>query len=112
MAHPQVNDKVEVAWSGKFRLAESVDIYQGNAWWQAEIVDKFEATNQYKVHYPGWDKRWDEWVPRHRLRWVSVADYGEIDMINVGDKVELWCCGAHVPGTWLESKVVTLRNRR
>jgi len=24
---------------------------------------------RYKIHYPGWISRWDEWVDRSRLRW-------------------------------------------
>lgn len=36
---PHIGDKVEVAWRGKFRL-EALDVYQGLAWWVAEVVDK------------------------------------------------------------------------
>ena len=36
---PEVGDRVEVSWRGKFRL-EGMDVYQGVAWWTAEIVDK------------------------------------------------------------------------
>ena len=28
------------------------------------------------------------------------------------DVVELWCCGANVPGAWLESRVKKIRNGR
>lgn len=31
LADPQIGDKVEVAWRGKFRL-EALDVYQGLAW--------------------------------------------------------------------------------
>jgi hypothetical protein len=46
--------------------------------------------------------RWDEWVPKARLRWA--VDKNEIAHIQSDDIVELWCCGANVPGAWLESK--------
>ena len=106
---PQVGDKVEVAWRGKFRL-ETQDVYQGLAWWVAEVVDKHTAQGRYKIHYPGWESRWDEWVPRSRLRWAVSKN--TLVSIRVGDVVELWCCGANVPGAWLESKVRRIRNGR
>lgn len=104
---PQVGDKVEVAWRGKFRL-ETQDVYQGLAWWLAEVVDKNSMQGKYKIRYPGWDSRWDEWVPRSRLRWT--VDRNTLAAIEVGDVVELWCYGANVPGAWLESKVRKIRS--
>lgn len=99
---PYVGDLVEVAWKGKFRL-ESMDIYQGLAWWSAVVVEKGENGARYKIHYPGWDSRWDEWVPRDRLRWTVEQDLNKRIMPN--DDVEIWCCGSNVPGAWLEAKV-------
>lgn len=40
---PHIGDLVEVAWKGKFRL-ESLDIYQGLAWWSAIVVDKSDGS--------------------------------------------------------------------
>lgn len=109
LADPCIGDKVEVAWRGRFRL-EAMDIYQGLAWWVAEVVDKHVNQHQkkYKVRYPGWDVVWDEWVPRSRLRWA--VDSNTVQKINSNDYVELWCYGANVPGVWLESKVKKVRN--
>lgn len=106
---PCVGDKIEVAWRGKFRL-ETQDVYQGLAWWLAEIVDKDPVQGKYKIRYPGWESRWDEWVSRRRLRWTVQRNL--LDVIEVGDIVELWCCGANVPGAWLESKVKKIRGGR
>ena len=92
---PHIGDKIEVAWRGKFRL-ETQDVYQGLAWWVAEVVDKHSDVGRYKIRYPGWDSRWDEWVPRSRLRWRVSRNH--IESIRVGDVVELWFCGASVPG--------------
>jgi hypothetical protein len=125
LADPQLGDKVEVAWRGKFRL-EALDVYQGLAWWVAEIVDKHTSQGKYKIRYPGWESRlvsvlrtlhstrslvqviksivmcylyrphcrWDEWVPKSRLRWA--VDKNEVAQILPNDVVELWCCGANV----------------
>jgi hypothetical protein len=106
---PELGDKVEVAWRGKFRL-EGLDVYQGLAWWCAEIVDKHTSHGKYKIRYPGWESRWDEWVPRNRLRWA--VERNTLCHITAGSVVELWCCGANVPGAWLESKVKKVRGNR
>lgn len=106
---PHLGDKVEVSWKGKFRL-ETQDVYQGVAWWVAEIVDKHRSQERYKIHYPGWESRWDEWVPRSRLRWSVQSN--TLVTIFAGDIVELWCCGQNVPGAWLECKVKKIRGRR
>lgn len=106
---PHLGDKVEVSWKGKFRL-ETQDVYQGVAWWVAEVVDKHRSQERYKIHYPGWESRWDEWVPRSRLRWSVQPN--RLVTIYAGDIVELWCCGQNVPGAWLECKVKKVRGRR
>jgi hypothetical protein len=109
LADPQIGDKVEVAWRGKFRL-ETTEVYHGLAWWVAEIVEKQPEQGRYKIRYPGWDSRWDEWVPRNRLRWKVATN--TLVSIQPGDVVELWCCGANVPGAWLECKVKKIRNAK
>jgi hypothetical protein len=107
---PQVGDFVEVAWRGKFRL-ETQEIYIGLAWWVAEIVDKDGSRadkKYYKIHYPGWESRWDEWVSRSRLRWVASSN--DEEELRSGDVVELWCSGHNVPGAWLECFIKRIRN--
>jgi hypothetical protein len=104
---PHIGDKVEVYWSGKFRL-EGAEVYQGSAWWVGEVVDKHTALEKYKIRYPGWDRRWDEWVPKDKLRWA--VENNVVAALRVRDPVEIWCCGASVPGAWLVSKVYKIRN--
>jgi hypothetical protein len=109
LADPHIGDRVEVAWRGKFRL-EAADVYQGLAWWVAEVVDKHPVHGKYKIRYPGWESRWDEWVPRSRLRWA--VDMNCIEQIRANDTVELWCIGANVPGAWLESTVKKVKGNK
>ena len=106
---PQIGDGVEVSWNGKFRL-ESSDVYNGLAWWVAVVVDKHPSQGKYKIHYPGWESRWDEWVVRSRLRWS--VDRNTVETIRTNDTVELWCCGSLVPGAWLEAKIKKIRGKR
>jgi len=105
--NPVIGDKVEVAWKGKFRL-ESSDVYEGLAWWIAEVVDVHSKQGKYKIRYPGWESRWDEWVSRSRFRWL--VDRNKTERISQSDFVELWCCGSNVPGAWLETRVLCIRN--
>lgn len=109
LAEPNIGDRVEVAWKGKFRL-EAADTYQGVAWWIAEVVDKHPIHGKYKIRYPGWESVWDEWVPRSRLRWA--VDMNCIEQIKVDDTVELWCIGANVPGAWLETAVKKVKGNK
>lgn len=106
---PCIGDKVEVAWRGKFRL-EAQEVYQGLAWWVAEVVDCHEEQNRYKIRYCGWDDDWDDWIPRDRLRWAVESNV--VKRIHPNDNVELWCFGSNVPGAWLETKVTKIRGNR
>ena len=120
---PFAGDKVQVCWRGKFRL-ESADLYHGLAWWHAEIVDKDTANKRYKIRFPGamrfslfidhfsnvilqytgWDSdRWDEWVPREKIRFPTTEN--SVEKIKVGDPIEIFCLGKNVPGAWLEAVV-------
>ena len=103
---PAIGDRVEVSWKGKFRL-EATEVYQGRAWWVAEVVDKDINAGNYKIRYPGWDSRWDEFVPRDRLRWA--VDMNINRKISINDVVELWCFGSNVPGAWLETRINKIR---
>lgn len=33
-----------------------------------EIQQAEDSTTQYKIHYKGWKKTWDDWVPQDRIR--------------------------------------------
>lgn len=109
---------MEVSWHGKFRL-ESCEVHAGCAWWAANVVDKLKLHDEsgdqwwYKVTFPGWQGRWDEWVPRERLRWpVKRADPRFERTIRPRDAVEVWCSSKNVPGAWLEAKVLKVRNNK
>ena len=118
---PRVGDDVEVAWRGKFRL-ERLEIYRGTAWWVAVVVDKVAlgsgdspgrgrkvhaAKAWYKVTFPGWEGRWDEWVSHERLRWRAKGP--QLTRITRGDAVEVWCGSQNVPGAWLEASIKRIR---
>lgn len=101
---PMLLDRVEVIWKGKFRLDYDA-IYSGLGWWTAEVIS--HRDRHLKIRYPGWSERWEEWVPRSKIR---MATGGDIDSdITVGDVVEVWCTGQHVSGVWLLCQVKKIK---
>ncbi|CAM9720176.1 unnamed protein product, partial [Sphacelaria rigidula] len=103
---PLVGDKIEVSWEGRFRL-ESLDVFVGRSWWEATVVQKVDG-HRYRIHYPGWDSNWDEWVCRDRLRWPVDSSYLST-RFRVRQVVEVWCTGTHVKGAWLQARVKQIK---
>ncbi|CAM9116423.1 unnamed protein product [Hapterophycus canaliculatus] len=106
---PLVGDKVEVSWEGRFRL-ESLDVFVGKSWWEATVVQKVDD-DMYRIHYPGWDSNWDEWVVRGRLRWPIDPSYLSTSF-KVRDVIEVWRMGTHVKGAWLQARVRQIKHDR
>jgi hypothetical protein len=52
-------------------------------WYSSEIIDGKPSANTYKVHYCGWDDKWDEWVAPTRLRVIVKPK------LNVGQHYEV-----------------------
>ncbi|XP_061174705.1 mortality factor 4-like protein 1 isoform X1 [Saccostrea echinata] len=53
----------------KFQEGEKVLCFHGPLLYEAKCV-RFEVrdkVNQYFIHYNGWNKNWDEWVPESRV---------------------------------------------
>lgn len=48
-----VGEKVNVEWKGK--------------WYPSTIIEA-GTDGKYKIHYEGWGKEWDEWVPTGRMK--------------------------------------------
>jgi hypothetical protein len=55
---------------------------QGN-WYTSEILNWKRTNGTYKVHFYGWDSKWDEWVSASRLRPIVKAK------LNVGQQYEV-----------------------
>ena len=54
-------------------------------WCEAEIIgvrgDGRAASQEYRVHYRGWKKRWDEWVPRDSGRLRPLGPRRVVDVV-------------------------------
>ena len=114
LLNPFIGDCVELAWRGKFRL-EGLDVYRGLAWWHGKVVDRHVAQGKYKVHYDGWEDKWDEWITRSRVRWPlnpKKSCDGASKIIKRDEIIEVWCQGNVVPGAWLEARVKRIRGSR
>lgn len=59
--------------AGDYKVGDVLECEWKGAYYKAKIIE-FKGdpgkpeTNQYKITYPGWDKKWDEWVAVKRLR--------------------------------------------
>ncbi|XP_078313802.1 mortality factor 4-like protein 1 isoform X2 [Crassostrea virginica] len=73
----------------KFQEGEKVLCFHGPLLYEAKCV-KFEVrdkVNQYFIHYNGWNKNWDEWVPESRVlkhNETSIQKQKELLKAHVG----------------------------
>ena len=49
-----------------FNIGDKVDARSNWQWHNATVVEK-RGIDEYKVHYEGWDAKWDEWVDPSRI---------------------------------------------
>lgn len=109
---PEIGDKIEALYSGKFKLDCMKEVYKGHSWWRADIIEKNLEDGLFKIRYPGWAPRWDEWVPRSRLRWqMEIPNPDKLIEFHENDNIEIWYQGTAVPGAWIESKIIFNPNK-
>lgn len=70
---------------------------QEGKWYPSEILDWKQAGNSYRVHFAGWDDKWDEWVDAARLRPITKPK------LNVGQHYEVKWQGKWYPATLTKS---------
>ena len=58
--------KQETAAGNGFTAGSMVEIFFGASWYMGSVLDVKDG--KYKVHYDGWDNKWDEWVGSNRVR--------------------------------------------
>lgn len=51
-------------------IGDRVDALSNGKWYGATIVEK-RGIDEYKVHYDGWDAKWDEWVDPSRVKGIG-----------------------------------------
>ena len=71
---------------GPYKIGDVLDARDSEGkWYASEIIDGKPSAGSYKVHYCGWDDKWDEWVDPTRLRAIVKPK------LNVGQRYEvLW----------------------
>src|SRR5207248_1308543 len=55
---------------GPYQIGDFIEAkdFQGN-WYVSQVLDR--KPRSYRVHFCGWEDRWDEWVDTSRMRRVS-----------------------------------------
>lgn len=73
---PATKQKVDSKQSDRFVDGEKVLCYHGPLLYEAKVnkVQYKEKVPQYLVHYSGWSKSWDEWVPDTRVLKINEAN--------------------------------------
>lgn len=64
-------------------VGDRVDAKSNGKWYQATIVEK-RGIDEYKVHYDGWDAKWDEWVDPTRITGIGQGGPARGDGNPVG----------------------------
>lgn len=54
-----------------------------NKLWVSRVIDSSDT--QVRVHYYGWDERWDEWVDRTSDRIQRKLDFAKVELSGVSD---------------------------
>ena len=57
------------------QVGSTVHAYEENRWWPAEVI-ALESDDMVRIHFLGWDTRWDRSVRRGELQ-VDATDGGE-----------------------------------
>ncbi|KAF6208281.1 hypothetical protein GE061_016735 [Apolygus lucorum] len=67
----EAHQEFKVPPAFKFQEGEKVLCFHGPLIYEAKCLqsryDDEEKTNKYHIHYSGWNKSWDEWVPESRV---------------------------------------------
>jgi hypothetical protein len=87
--------KNKVAKEGPWKVGDYVQaLDREGIWYGARVVEV--RPGGWKVHYPGWDPKWDEWVDKSRIRPISQGK------LEVGKRYEVeWR-----KGEWFEATVM------
>lgn len=69
---------------GPYRIGDLLSAQdQEGKWYPSEILDWRPADGAYRVHFTGWDPKWDEWVGANRLKRIVKP------RLNVGQRYEV-----------------------
>jgi hypothetical protein len=53
---------------GSLHIGDVIDAQDQEGKWYASEIINWQAPNKYRVHFYGWDSKWDEWIPPSRMR--------------------------------------------
>ena len=65
--HPVEPSGIKVEPETNLEVGSIVLSYSQGRWWRAEVV-ALEENEMVRIHFPGWDEKWDASVPRGELQ--------------------------------------------
>eukprot|EP00475_Leptophrys_vorax_P032356 TRINITY_DN4980_c0_g1_i3.p1 TRINITY_DN4980_c0_g1~~TRINITY_DN4980_c0_g1_i3.p1 ORF type:complete len:341 (+),score=69.65 TRINITY_DN4980_c0_g1_i3:29-1051(+) len=91
-----------------WKVGDMVDVMdKNNKWYQCQVT----ATqgHQVRIHYIGWNEKWDEWIPRDSPRIAKLESHTgvkRLERIKVGDLID----AQDRQGKWYESVVQAIKD--
>ncbi len=80
--------------AGPHQIGDVIDAQDSQGlWYASEILAFDEAKGRYRVHFYGWDSKWDEWLSPDRIRALAKPK------LTVGQRYQVkWQDGKWYPG--------------
>lgn len=92
------------------KVGDQLQVHWGSKWWPARVTAVNAAGNKCKIHYKGYEHKWDEWVGADRIRTASSGGSkasASSRAYYVGKRVKvLW------NGKWWNAKVLRVKNNK
>jgi hypothetical protein len=70
--NPVAPSGIPVTPETDLEVGSPVLAYEQGLWWRAEVI-AVEPNDMVRIHFPGWDNKWDWSVPRSTLQ-VDLRD--------------------------------------
>lgn len=73
-------------------VGDIVEAQEKDIWYKAKVISVYQSSKQFRIHYSGWNKKWDKTVPFDTdiVQWISSKEAGakqERAKFEVGQKV-------------------------
>lgn len=86
-----------------YNVGQRVDAQSNGRWYGATVVEK-RGIDEYKVHYDGWDAKWDEWVDPSRIKGAGLGgpvrgDFAKAAKADAGTRPKFTNGLPTIPGT-------------
>jgi len=103
------------SWRKSLNIGDKIDAKDNSnnrnynsKWFEAEIVAKFD--NTYKIHFNGWQPRFDEWIDYNSEKIMPLHTHTKKwrEKIKIGDQIEVLKLNHDIVERWHLAKILKL----